>query len=124
MRTIAGIMIAGAIGALARYGIDGVISERAPGAFPWGTFAINVSGSFLLGLVLTLFTERTVVDPWVRSALTTGFLGAYTTFSTLSLQTARLIENRAYVLAVLNSAGSLCVGVVAVFAGILLGRAL
>src|SRR5689334_3768829 len=72
------VALAGAVGALARYGLDGLISRHAPGAFPWGTFAINVSGSLLLGLLFTLFTERLTVDVWLRSGLTIGLLGAYT----------------------------------------------
>ena len=86
MPTAIGIAIAGALGALARYGMDGVVSTRQPGAFPWGTLVVNVSGTFLLGLVFTLLTERLAVDPWLRTSVTVGFLGAYTTFSTLALE--------------------------------------
>jgi fluoride exporter len=118
------VALAGALGALARYGLDGFISRRAPGAFPWGTFAINVSGSLLLGLLFTLFTERLTVDAWVRSGLTIGFLGAYTTFSTLSLETYRLLEDRSVGLALANAAGSLAAGLIAVYAGVVMGRAL
>ncbi len=118
------VALAGALGALARYGLDGFISRRAPGAFPWGTFAINVSGSLLLGLLFTLFTERLTVDAWVRSGLTIGFLGAYTTFSTLSLETYRLLEDRSVGLALANAAGSLAAGLLAVYAGVVMGRVL
>ena len=118
------VALAGALGALARYGLDGFISRRAPGAFPWGTFAINVSGSLLLGLLFTLFTERLTVDAWIRSGLTIGFLGAYTTFSTLSLETYRLLEDRSVGLALANAAGSLAAGLIAVYAGVVMGRAL
>jgi CrcB protein len=122
MRTILGITVAGAAGALARYGIEGVISQRSSSAFPWGTFVVNISGAFLLGLMFTLMTERFAVSPWLRSTLAIGFLGAYTTFSTLSLETFRLIEDNALVLAALNSAGSLAVGIVAVYAGVIVAR--
>jgi CrcB protein len=118
------VALAGALGALARYGLDGLISRHAPGAFPWGTFAINVSGSLLLGLLFTLFTERLAVDAWIRSGVTIGFLGAYTTFSTLSLETYRLLEDRAVGLTVANAAGSLGAGLLAVYAGVVVGRAL
>jgi fluoride exporter len=77
VRTVA-IAVAGALGALARYGVEGAVARRA-GSFPWATFVVNVSGSFLLGLVVTLLGERLAVAPWVRSALAIGFLGAYTT---------------------------------------------
>src|SRR4051794_31595105 len=80
--TIVGIGIAGAAGTLVRYWLDGAISRRM-GGFPWGTFVVNVTGAFLVGLVFTALAERTTVEPWVRSSLTIGFLGAYTTFSTL-----------------------------------------
>jgi CrcB protein len=115
------IGLAGALGALSRYGLDGLIARRA-GAFPWGTFVINVSGSFLLGLAFTLLTERYRVDPWLRSGLTIGLLGAYTTFSTLSLETYRLLEDGAYGLAFANAAGSLAAGLLALYVGVVLGR--
>jgi len=118
------VALAGALGALARYGLDGLIARRAPGAFPWGTFAINVSGSLVLGLLFTVFTERLAVDAWIRSGITIGFLGAYTTFSTLSLETYRLVEDRALGLAAANALGSLAAGLLAVYAGVVLGRAL
>ena len=118
------VALAGALGALARYELDGFISQRAHGAFPWGTFAINVSGSFALGLLFTVFTERLSVDSWIRSGLMIGFLGAYTTFSTLSLETYRLAEDGALGLAFANALGSLGAGLLAVYGGVVLGRAL
>jgi len=122
--TVVGIAVAGACGALARYGLEGVVSRRWPGAFPWGTFVVNISGAFTLGLVFTLATERWGISPWLRSALTIGFLGAYTTFSTLALETYRLAEDRALALAAANMLGSCAAGLVAVYLGIVLGRAL
>ena len=84
MRTIVAIGIAGALGALARYGLDGLVSRRfTASSFPWGTFVVNVSGAFVLGLLMTLMTEQLTTAPWLRSGLTIGLLGAYTTFSTL-----------------------------------------
>jgi len=121
---VVGIAVAGAFGALARYGLEGLVSDRAHGAFPWGTFVVNISGSFLLGLVFVLMTERTVVDPWLRSSLTIGFLGAYTTFSTLSLESYRLLEDGALGLALANTLGSLAAGLTAVYLGVVAGRAL
>jgi CrcB protein len=124
LRTVVAIGIAGALGTLARYGLEGLVSRRATGAFPWGTFVVNVSGAFALGLVFTLAVERWALAAWLRSALTIGFLGAYTTFSTLSFETYRLAEDRALGLAAANVLGSCAAGLAAVYVGIVLGRAL
>ncbi len=124
MPTPLAVALAGAIGAVARYGLDGLVARRAPGAFPWGTFTINVSGSFALGLMFTLFTERVSVDAWIRGGLMIGLLGAYTTFSTLSLETYRLLEDGAVGLALANALGSLGAGLLALYGGVVLGRAL
>jgi CrcB protein len=121
MRTLVGITVAGAAGAVARYGLDGYISRRAT-AFPWGTFVVNISGAFLLGFLFTVFSERSTVAPWIRSAVTIGLLGAYTTFSTLSLETYRLIEDGSLALAAANALGSISAGLVAVYVGVVLGR--
>ena len=83
---------------------------------------INISGSFLLGLIFTLTTERINVEPWLRTALTVGFLGAYTTFSTLAFETVRLIDGGQMLAAFLNMAGSAVIGVLAVVAGIGVAR--
>src|SRR5258708_39839370 len=76
MRTLVGIMIAGALGAAARYGLDGFVSDRAGSAFPWGTFVINISGSLVLGFVFTVLTERVAIDSALRFSITTGFIGS------------------------------------------------
>ncbi|HEX6208966.1 MAG TPA: fluoride efflux transporter CrcB [Actinomycetota bacterium] len=123
MATALIVGVAGAIGTLARYGLDGLVSRRFPGAFPLGTFVVNITGALLLGLVFTVLTERFMVSPSVRSAITIGLLGAYTTFSTLSLETLRLIEDGAYLIAAANALGTLAVGLVAVYVGVVLGRA-
>jgi len=122
VRTVIGIAVAGAVGALARYGIDGAVSRRSTGAFPWGTFVVNVSGSFVIGVLFTLLTERWLGPPWLRSTLMIGLLGAYTTFSTLSLESYRLLEDRAYGIAAANLFGSLAAGLLAVYAGVVVGR--
>lgn len=124
MKTVIAIAAAGAVGALARYGLEGLVSRRVTGAFPWGTFAVNISGAFALGLVFTLMTEQFAVAPWVRGAVTIGLLGAYTTFSTLSFETYRLIEDGALGIAFANMFGSLVAGLGAVYLGVVAGRAL
>ena len=124
MRAVVAIAVAGSFGALARYGLDGFVSRRARGAFPWGTFVVNISGAFIIGLIFTLATERWGLAPWLRSAITIGFLGAYTTFSTFSFETYRLVADRAYGLAAANMLGSCAAGLAAVYVGVVLARAL
>lgn len=124
MRTAIAIAVAGAVGALARYGLEGFVSRRAPGAFPWGTFVVNVSGAFALGFLFTLLTEVFTVSAWIRGAVTIGLLGAFTTFSTLSFETYRLAEDGALGVATANALGSLAAGLAAVYLGVITGRAL
>jgi len=124
VKTSAGIAIAGAAGALSRYAVDGIVSRRMSGAFPWGTMVVNLSGAFLVGFLFTVLAERFLVAPWLRSTLLIGFLGAYTTFSTLSLETLRLMQDGARLLALANGAGTLVAGLIAVYAGVVLGRAI
>jgi fluoride exporter len=124
MRTIVAVGIAGALGALARYGIGGLIVGRTARAFPWETFVVNVTGSFVLGFAFTLLTEQLTTGPWLRTAVTVGFSGAYTTFSTLAFETYRLLEDGALALAAANVFGSVAAGLVAVYLGVVAGRAL
>ncbi len=120
--TIAGVAIAGALGALARYGLGGWLTARLPGAFPWETFIINISGSFIIGLLFVIFTEKLMPHPALRASLMVGFVGAYTTFSTFSLETFRLIEDRAIGLAAANVVGSVVAGLLAVWLGVVVAR--
>jgi fluoride exporter len=124
MRTIVAIGIAGALGALARYGIGGLIVGRGARAFPWETFVVNVTGSFMLGFAFTVMTEQLTTAPWLRTAVAVGFVGAYTTFSTLAYETYRLLEDGALALAAANVFGSAVAGLVAVYLGVVSGRAL
>jgi CrcB protein len=118
------IAAGGAAGAVSRYLVDTIVSERFAGAFPLGTLVINMSGSFLLGLLFALAVEEARLPSEVRPALMIGFLGAYTTFSTLMLESWRLVEDGALALAVVNLAGSMVLGVIAVVAGMAIGRAI
>jgi CrcB protein len=116
--------IAGFFGAIARYTLGGFISDRTHGAFPWETLVINVSGCFALGFLFTLLTERFMPNPTLRIALTVGFLGAYTTFSTFAFETMRLAQDGAMLLASINIVASIGAGLLAVYAGTWAGRAL
>ncbi|MEA2556406.1 MAG: fluoride exporter [Actinomycetota bacterium] len=124
MRNLVAIAVFGALGALGRYGADRWISERLTGGFPWGIFIINVVGSFLIGVLWITVVQRQGVSLWVKSAGTTGFLGAFTTFSTFSLLTVEFLEDRAYALAFANSFGSLTAGIAGAWLGLVVGRAL
>jgi fluoride exporter len=118
------IALGGAAGAVARYVLDSAVSERWPSAFPWGTLAVNLSGTLILGFLFALTIERGVLPASSRAPLMIGFLGAYTTFSTLMLESWHLVEDGAVGIAVANIVGSCVLGLVAVFIGLAIGRAL
>ncbi len=115
------VAAAGAAGASARYGLD-LLFRRDPHHFPWVTFAINVSGSFALGLLVAALDAHP--HPAVRPAVTIGFVGAYTTFSTLSLETYRLLDRGHTALATAYSLGSVAAGLAALSIGVVAGRLL
>jgi len=119
---VIGIAVAGALGAVARYGLDELIGRRT-GAFPWGILVVNVTGAFLIGFAVEALEPR-FEGSWVRAAVVTGFLGAYTTFSTFSLDTYRLLDAGHTGQAALNAFGTLAAGLIAVWLGLTLGRAL
>jgi CrcB protein len=115
------IAVGGALGALTRYGTDRLIEHRLSGAFPWSTFLINVSGCFLAGLVVAAVVDRHHEPSWVGLGLVTGFLGAYTTYSTFAQETYHL-GTAHLAAAVANVALSVVFGLAAVAAGGLVGR--
>jgi CrcB protein len=115
---------AGAIGALTRYHLQGLVSRLYHGAFPLGTFVVNITGCLVLGVLFSALTERFAVSADLRTALTVGLLGAYTTFSTFALETVRLGEDGAGGIAALNIVASVAAGVIAVRVGLTLGRML
>ncbi|HWO94074.1 MAG TPA: fluoride efflux transporter CrcB [Dehalococcoidia bacterium] len=115
--------MAGSLGAVSRYAVDAWANDHLGGPFPWGTLIVNLSGSFAFGLVFTLVTERLDPHPDVRFALTTGFLGAYTTFSTFAFETYRLADRGNVALAIVNVIGSIGAALMAVWLGIRLARA-
>lgn len=113
------IALGGAVGAVARYVVGTLVSRQTGGTFPWGTFVINVSGCFILGLVATLLAERVLNNPNWRPFMTIGFVGAYTTFSTYEYETAQLGSSWQ---AMANMAGSVIAGYGSVWLGIQLAR--
>jgi CrcB protein len=112
----------GFFGAISRYLVDGWVAASTGGGFPWGTLVVNVTGSFVLGLLFAASVERGVLSPDIRAPVLVGFIGAYTTFSTLTLETWRLVEDGSYVFALANMGGSLLLGLAAVVAGLAIGR--
>jgi CrcB protein len=124
VRTIVAIGIAGALGnaRARRTRLSEISTLSVP--FPWGTFVVNMSGAFVLGFLMTLMTEQHTTAPWVRSALTISLLGAYTTLSTLSYETYRLVEDCALGQAAANMLGSAAVGLFAVYLGVVSARVL
>jgi CrcB protein len=123
MRTVVAVAIAGAFGTLARWGIGAWVGHRFP-SFPWGTMVINVSGSFILGVMFAVLVERNIGSTTMRVALMTGLMGAYTTFSTFSLETFRLFEDGATGSALANIGFSVLLGLLGVWLGVAAGRAL
>jgi CrcB protein len=114
--------LGGFFGAIARRAVDVLVTERAAMTFPLGTLVVNLSGSFVVGLLFAWALERDVLPASVRAPVMIGFLGAYTTFSTWMLESWRLVEDGAYGLAFVNLVGSVVLGLVAVVAGLAVGR--
>jgi CrcB protein len=112
-------VVAGAGGAVARYRLDQAVAARAQGVFPWGTLTINVTGSLLLGLITGLALHHGLGRS-AKVVLGTGFCGAYTTFSTFTFETVRLVEEGAVAEAWRNAAGTLAAGAAAAALGLAL----
>jgi fluoride exporter len=115
----AAFVLAGAIGAPLRYLIDGAIQDRTEGAFPWGTFVVNATGALALGFLTGLALYHAFPST-PKIVLGTGFIGSYTTFSTFTFETVRLIEEGAINEAFRNAAGTLVICAGAAAAGIAL----
>ncbi|HEX2909741.1 MAG TPA: fluoride efflux transporter CrcB [Chloroflexia bacterium] len=121
MRKYLVVEAGGALGAISRYLLSNIIKTPASG-FPAGTFFINLTGSFVLALFLTLIIERYTVSSEWRLFFASGFVGAYTTFSTFSLETFTLFRENRLTIGLLYSAGSLIGGLACAFSGLLLAR--
>jgi CrcB protein len=115
--------IGGFLGAIARYLLGNYIGSRYGVRFPYGTFVINMSGSFFVGLALVLLA-RTTANPYWRYLIPIGFIGAFTTFSTFEYETLRAVQDGQAITGLLNVVLSVIVGFIAVWAGAALGRIL
>jgi CrcB protein len=109
------------LGANARYWVGGWAAARLGTAFPYGTFLINMSGSFAIGLLAAFFADR-AFSPNLRLFLMVGFLGGYTTFSSFSYEALALFEDGAYLLGALYLFGSPVIGIAGCIAGLAIGR--
>jgi len=118
------LSLGGALGTNARYFLGSWIQNKAGGPFPVGTFAINISGAFILGLLGAVMANHMsdILTPSFKLFLAVGFLGAYTTFSTLEYESFWLASDGSLFLAVLNLVGSMVLGLIAVFLGVQLGK--
>ena len=116
---IAYITLGGILGTLARYFLQGTLQIRR-GTFPTGTLAINIAGSFLLGFIIRFATGSTVISPELRGSLTIGFCGAFTTMSTFSYESIRLLGDGEYWYAGLYAGGTVLGCLLATVAGLAL----
>jgi CrcB protein len=115
--------LGGVLGALARWGVSRALSSPA-GGWPWATLLVNVTGCALIGVLLAVLLARAPAHPWLRPFLATGVLGGYTTFSTFAVDAVALVDDGAVGTAVGYVAASVLGGLLAVVAGLRLGRVL
>ncbi len=118
------IMFGGAFGALARYMLTLKVAEKFGTNYPYGTLSINIIGSFAMGLLAILLVERFALDPLLKLGILVGFLGAFTTFSSFSIETLSLFEQGQQLKALGYILSSVIFSVFAVWMGVLLGKAL
>lgn len=124
MEQIAYIALLGALGCLARYFLSGWVYALLGRGFPYGTLVVNIIGAFLIGLVMEFSLRSTLISPTLRIALTIGFLGGLTTFSTFSFETFRLLEEGSFVVAFGNVLLSVVSCLACTWIGIAVARAL
>ena len=114
--------IGGFLGAIARFWLGGYVSSKMGTRFPYGTFLINCSGSFLIGFIVTVLAEKTHWSPNWRYLIPIGFIGAYTTSSTFEYETFRVVQDGEFAIAFLNIFLSVALGFFAVWLGVIAGR--
>lgn len=122
LEKLALIAVAGMAGTLARYWLSGVVYEVAGRDFPWGTAVVNILGCFLFGLVWELAEGRYLLRSEARAVILTGFMGAFTTFSTFVFESAAYLEEGRYLPCLANVAFQTVLGFAALFGGLILGR--
>ncbi len=122
MREILFLSLAGALGALCRYGLSGAVQKMAGIGFPVGTLIVNVVGSALIGYIMQIGLNTDIIPRSLRVIMTIGFLGAFTTFSTFSYETVKFMEEGAWLSGILNIIVNVGLCLMATILGMLIGR--
>lgn len=118
------LALAGVVGTVLRFWLGGYVQRVYGGVFPWGTFAVNMTGCFLFGVIWTLAEERFIISGEARAVLLIGFMGAFTTFSSFVFETGQLLRDSQWALAFGNIMLQNMTGLVCLFIGLALGRLL
>ena len=122
---LAWLAVAGALGTLARYGLTGLAQRTSPNmthGFPWATLVVNVIGCFLFGLIWSLAESRWTINNHIRVVVFTGFLGAFTTFSTYAFEAGQMLRNAQWLYLAMHVLAQNGLGLVAILLGFMLGR--
>ena len=122
MVLVLAVALGGGLGAVSRYGLDTLIERRSESLFPWATLTINVTGCLAVGFIIAAVVDRHRAPQWLRTGLVVGYCGGYTTFSTFAQETLDTLGARDFGLVLLYVTASVLLGVLAVLAGVRIGR--
>lgn len=122
LRELGWLALAGMLGTLSRYGLSGLVQRLCGPGFPWGTFAVNTVGCFLFGLIWPLAEERLLISGQTRFVILTGFMGAFTTFSTYAFETGQYLNDAEWGLAAANVLGQNVLGLTCLMFGLAVSR--
>ncbi len=115
------VALGGALGSVARYLVGGWIAGRLGATFPYGTFVINLTASFIIGFFLAFAQDRAGLNPYWRLLIAVGFIGGYSTFSTYEYESIRLFQDGEFLLGTIYLVGSMAAGAIATIGGITVG---
>ncbi len=118
------IGLAGAAGSLSRYGLSGLVQKYMGSGFPFGTFTVNIVGSFLFGFIMAYSENKLTISGEMRIIILVGFMGAFTTFSTFAYESSKLIMDSQYMLAGANILGQNICGILVMLLGMYVGKSL
>ena len=122
MPVVVGVALGGAVGATSRWLLDRLIEQRTESVFPWSTFTINLTGCFVIGVLVEALVDRHHLPAWIRVGLVVGVIGGYTTFSTFAAEALDLDEIHHIAVSSAYLVASVALGMVAVYAGAVVGR--